>query len=74
VIRHLRLRQREPVDELTDAEFTSASEQFEDAQPDRIAQSAEVLRHQIRLQRGGGKPEWSGSDRARHARTYIITF
>ena len=74
VIRHLRLRQREPVDELADAEFPFALEQLEDAQPDRIAQSAEVLRDEIRLVRCRRKPERRGSDRTRHVQTYIITF
>ena len=74
VIRPLRLRQREPVDELADAEFPFALEQLEDAQPDRIAQSAEVLRDEIRLVRCRRKPERRGSDRTRHVQTYIITF
>ena len=74
VIRYLRLRQRQPADKLTDTEFPLASEQVEDAQPDRIAQPSEVLRHQIRLERGCGKTERRGTDRARHGGTYIITF
>ena len=51
MVRHLRLRDPQPLDELPDGQFALRSKQFEDPQPDRVAEAAEVLRDQVRLDR-----------------------
>ena len=74
MVRDLRLRQSKPANELTDAQLTFAAKQFEDPQPDRVTQPAEVLRDQIARQRHRGKPERGRAKRSTHAGSYIRMF
>src|SRR5262249_56380116 len=74
MIGHLWLRQAEPLHQRADGQLALALQELENPQTTRIAEPAEVLRHEIRLQRSRGEPERSSSDRARHVATYIICF
>ena len=47
VVRDLRLRLAEPVNELADRQLALVAQQFEDANAGRVAQPAEVLRDQV---------------------------
>ncbi len=57
VIRHLRLCKPESLDKLSDRQLTLITKQFEDPQPDRVSETAEILGDQIGLNRGLGETE-----------------
>jgi hypothetical protein len=57
VVGHLRLCEPEPLDELADGELALVAQQFEDAQPGRVAEAAEVLGDEVGPGRGLGKSE-----------------
>ena len=69
VIRHLRLREPEPLDELSHRELAFVTEDFEDPHPDRVAQAPEVLRDEVGLHRGGRQAERGGG---RHQEFLIL--
>ena len=55
VVRHLRLREPEPFDELPDRQLALVAEKLEDPQPDRVAEAAEVLGDEIGADRASGR-------------------
>jgi hypothetical protein len=48
MIRHARLGLLEPAEELADAQFAALGQRFQDPQPCRVAEHAEVLGEQLR--------------------------
>jgi hypothetical protein len=61
------LRQSKPADELPDAQLPLTSQQLEYPQADGVSEPAKVLRDEIRLERGGGKPKRRRVERSAHA-------
>ena len=57
MVRDLRLRHAEAVDELADRELTARAQLVEDAQPRGVAESTELLGDQIALSRRLREPE-----------------
>lgn len=60
VVRHLRLCEPEPFDQLADRELALVTKQLENPQANRVAETAEVLRDEIGLDRSLGKTKRRG--------------
>src|SRR5262249_57245509 len=57
MVRDLRLRLAEPLDQLAHRQLTLVAQQLENAHPGRVAEAAEVLRDQVAARRRLGETE-----------------